>query len=95
VLPLTLALVREGVLSLAQAVEKLTCNPAAVLGYERARLRVGSSADVTIIDPGLLWTLDRNQLHSLSCNTPFLGHTFTGRAVYTIVGGAVVHTYQA
>jgi dihydroorotase len=94
-LPLTLALVREGVLSLAQAVEKLTCNPAAVLGYERARLKVGSAADVTIIDPGLLWTLDRNQLQSLSCNTPFLGQTFTGRAVYTIVGGAVVHEHQA
>ena len=93
-LPLTLALVREGVLSLEQAIEKFTCNPAAVLGCACDGLRVGSVADLTIIDPGLLWTLDRTQLHSLSCNTPFIGHTFTGRAVYTIVGGTVVHEQQ-
>jgi len=94
-LPLTLGLVREGVLTLAQAIEKFTCNPAAVLGYERARLRIGSAADLTLIDTGLLWTLERSQLQSLSSNTPFLGHTFTGRAVYTIVGGAVVYKHQA
>jgi dihydroorotase-like cyclic amidohydrolase len=34
-------------------------------------------------------------LQSLSSNTPFFGHTFTGRAVYTIVGGAVVHKQKA
>jgi len=94
-LPLTLALVREGVLSLSKAVEKLTCNPAAVLGCACARLCAGSPADLTIIDPGLLWTLDRNQLYSLSSNTPFLGYTFTGRAVYTLVGGKVMYEYQA
>jgi len=93
-LPLTLALVREGVLTLPQAIEKFTCNPAAVLGYERARLKAGSAADITLIDPGMLWTLDRARLHSLSSNTPFLGHTFTGRALYTIVGGSVVHKHQ-
>jgi len=93
-LPLTLALVREGVLSLTQALEKLTCNPASVLGYERARLKAGSQADITIIDPDMLWTLERSRLHSLSSNTPFLGNTFTGRAVYTIVGGVVVHAHQ-
>jgi dihydroorotase len=93
-LPLTLALVREGVLSLEQAIAKLTRNPAAVLGCVCGGLRAGAVADLTIIDPGLLWTLDRNQLHSLSCNTPFLGHTFTGRAVYTLVGGCIVHEQQ-
>jgi len=93
-LPLTLALVREGVLSLTQAIEKFIRNPAAILGYACAGLRVGSAADLTIIDPGLLWTLDRTQLQSRSCNTPFLGYTFTGRAVYTVVGGSVVYAYQ-
>jgi len=93
-LPLTLALVREGVLSLTQVIEKFTRNPAAILGCACAGLRVGAVADFTIIDLGLLWTLDRTQLQSLSCNTPFLGHTFTGRAVYTVVGGIVVYAYQ-
>lgn len=94
-LPLTLKLVGEGVLSMAQAIEKFTRNPAAVLGLEHARLKPGSQADVTIIDPDLLWTLERSRLHSLSSNTPFIGHTFTGRAVYTIVGGMVVYAHDA
>jgi dihydroorotase len=94
-LPLTLALVREGVLSLTQALKKITCNPAAVLGYEHARLKAGSRADITIIDPDMLWTLERSRLQSLSSNTPFLGQTFTGRAAYTIVGGVVVHANKA
>jgi dihydroorotase len=93
-LSLTLGLVSEGVLSMAQAIEKLSCNPAAVLGCACPGLRAGSVADLTLVDPDLLWTLERSQLQSLSCNTPFLGRTFNGRAVFTIVGGRVVYEYQ-
>jgi len=90
-LPLTLALVREGTLTLAQAIEKLTCNPASILGCECASLSVGSVADLTIIDPERVWTFDSSHLCSLSCNSPFLGQSLTGRAAYTIVNGRIVH----
>ena len=74
--------------------EKMTLNPARVLGIDagdtpRGTLRVGAAADVTIIDPDARWTIDKTQFRSKSRNTPFHGWEVTGRAVATIVGGEV------
>jgi dihydroorotase len=54
-------------------------------------LKVGSIADVTIIDPNLTWTYDVNQTKSKSKNSPFHNWTFKGCAVATIVGGKIVY----
>ena len=48
------------------------------------------SADITLIDPNLDWTFDKNASLSLSKNTPFHGHTWRGRAVRTMVSGETV-----
>jgi dihydroorotase len=53
-------------------------------------LSVGSVADVTIIDPDLEWTVDKEQSASRSRNNPFHGWQLKGRAVRTIVGGETV-----
>src|SRR5207248_9037288 len=50
------ALIEPGHLSWPQLIEKLTVNPAAVLGIERGTLKPGAVADVTIIDPSVEWT---------------------------------------
>ncbi len=57
-LPLTLRLVKDGVLSLTEALARLTTGPAAVLGIPRGTLEIGVPADVTIIDPDLKWTVE-------------------------------------
>jgi dihydroorotase len=44
---------------------------------------------VTIIDPHMKWTIDKNQFASKSRNCPFHGWNVTGRAVTTIVAGEV------
>lgn len=90
-LPLTLRLVDEGVLSLSEAIARLTCGPARALGLDRGTLAVGSMADVTIIDPECSWTLQANQLASKSKNTPFDGWSLKGAAAYTLVGGRIVY----
>jgi dihydroorotase len=89
-LPLTLRLVDEGVLSLAQMVEKLSVNPAAVIGVEGGSLKKGMPADITIIDTELKFKVDRKKMKSKSKNTPFHGWEMKGKAVYTIVDGKVV-----
>ncbi len=86
-LGLTLRLVEEGVLTLAEAIRKLTHNPAAVLKIEKGTLSIGADADITIIDPNVAWTVDSSQFKSRSRNTPFNGWQLKGRAVQTIVGG--------
>jgi dihydroorotase len=89
-LPLTLKLVEDKVLSLSDAVARLTAGPAAALGMPRGTLAEGMPADVTVIDPNLVWTVEPAKLQSKSKNTPFAGWQMKGAAVYTIVGGKVV-----
>ncbi len=86
-LGLTLRLVEEGVLSIAEAIRKLASNPASILKMGKGTLAAGSDADITIIDPRLEWTVDASQFKSKSKNTPFSGWKLKGRAVQTIVGG--------
>lgn len=90
-LPLTLKLVNEGVLSLGEAIARLTSGPAHCLGLDRGTLSVGSKADITVIDPKLSWTVKTEELKSKSKNTPFAGWQMEGAATHTIVGGKVVY----
>jgi len=89
-LPLTLRLVEEKLLSLPDAIALLTSKPAEVLGLEAGTLTIGATADVCIFDPGRRWTLTADQLVSRGRNSPFLGWEFTGRVTHTLVGGEAV-----
>lgn len=89
-LPLSLRLVKEGVLTLPQLVEKMSLNPARILKLERGTLAAGFAADVTILDPEEQWVFSEKELHSKSRNSPFLGWKMTGRATDVIVGGKLV-----
>jgi dihydroorotase len=82
-------LIEPGHLTWPRMLAKMTCNPAAVLGIDRGTLQTGRPADVTVIDPKAKWTIDKSASKSKSRNTPFHGSVVTGRAVATIVGGAV------
>jgi len=89
-LSLTLGLVDEGVLSLEQAVQKLTSAPAAAFGLKKGTLTVGADADVAIVDQHDQWEVDPTKFRSKSRNTPFAGWRVKGRVQTTIVGGRVV-----
>ena len=91
-LPLSLKLVKEGILTLEQLIEKMSCNPSKILGLQRGTLRAGSVADITVIDPAAQWTVDRDALASKSQNSPFLGWNLTGAAACTVLAGRVVST---
>ena len=93
-LPLTLQLVRAGVLTLPQAIRKLTLNPARILGLDYGRLTPGAAADVTIFDPAAVWRVDPLASYSRSHNTPFAGWDMTGKVVRTLVAGRPVHAAQ-
>jgi dihydroorotase len=89
-LPLTLALVREGVMGLAEAVRKLTWNAARILGIPGGRLEVGSPADLAIVDPDVEYVLREEDLLSRSRNTPFIGSTLKGRNELTMMREKIV-----
>jgi len=89
--PVVLELVRAGVLTPMRMVESLSTSPARVGRIEGGNLRIGSRANVTVIDPQKRWKAKNGQLHSISNNTPFLNKELQGAAVLTVVNGRVVY----
>lgn len=83
-------LVKTGLMTLSQLVEKMSLNPAKILGIPAGTLAVGANADIALIDTNEEWTVDVEKLHGKSKNTPFKGMTLTGKVKMTILGGKVV-----
>lgn len=100
--PLTLdRLVHGGVLSLPEAVARLTLHPARVLLGDGKQpppsvdpllgtLLPGAPGDVTMLDLDRRYVVDPEQLQSRGKNTPFAGWELRGAACATVVGGKVL-----
>ncbi|MDO8094277.1 MAG: amidohydrolase family protein, partial [Candidatus Brocadiales bacterium] len=84
-------LVHTGVISIKDAIMKMSTNPSKIFGLKAGSLAVGMPADITIIDMDKAWTVDVNEFESKSRNCPFDGWRLKGKAAVTIVGGKVVY----
>ena len=83
-------LVKTGLLTFEELVQKMSVNPAKILGIEAGTLALGSPADIALVDLDERWTVDVDALHGKSKNTPFKGMTLTGRVKKTVLNGKVV-----
>ncbi len=84
-------LIHKGIIDLPKLVELCSANPAKIFKLQnRGTLKVGSFADVTIIDPEMNWTYRNADSKSKSKNSPFDGWEFTGGVVATIVSGKII-----
>lgn len=88
-LSLSLRLVNEGILSISQLVEKMALIPAKILGINRGTLKVGSDADIVIVDLNREFKVEPELFISKGKNTPFEGWTLKGMPVITICKGKV------
>lgn len=88
-LSLSLKLVHDGVLTMRQLVEKMTLNPARIMGLRRGTLKAGSEADVVIVDAKREWKIDPERFASKGKNTPFGGWILKGMPVTTICKGKI------
>ncbi len=85
-------LVQQGYLTMMQMAEKMSANPARILGLsDRGSLSEGKAADVTIFDPEKTYRIDKNTFVSKGKNTPFDGMEVSGEVTVTIVDGKVVY----
>jgi dihydroorotase len=89
-LPLTLGIVRDGVIDTARAFALLTANPAKLLGVEAGSLAIGLEADIAIIDPERPWIVDSDKMAASAGNTPFDKQPVQGRVAALFKGGAEV-----
>ncbi len=85
-------LVKTGILSVMQMAEKMSYNPAQILGLsDKGAVAEGKKADLVIFDPNPTYTIDKNTFVSKGKNTPFHGRTVTGEVRFTLVDGKVVY----
>jgi dihydroorotase len=89
-LPLSLALVDQGVLTISQLIDRMSFRPSHILNLGRGTLKVGAPADITVIDPSVEWVVEADKLTGKSKNSPWLGKKMKGVAVATIVDGNLV-----
>jgi dihydroorotase len=89
-LPLTLQLVRDGVMDLPSAIAKLSHNPATILSVKGGTIEEGKEADLTVIDLNREYVVRKEAFKSKSHNSPFIGWSMKGKAMLTMVGGRIV-----
>ncbi len=89
-LPLTLQLVRDGLIDVARAFALLAGNPARLLGVDAGELREGAEADIALVDPDKPWIVDSDQMAAAAGNTPFDKLPVQGRCIVLFKGGAKV-----
>lgn len=85
-------LVKKGYITPMQMAEKMSYNPAKVLGIDKGTLNVGRDADIVIINPDKEYAIDVEKFASKGKNTPFDGYKVFGEVTHTIYGGKVVYT---
>ena len=88
-LPLTLKWATENKVSIAEAIAKITSQPAGILGIAGGDLSLNAIADIAIFDPNTEWKVDAKQLKSEGKNTPFLGISMLGKVQYTLLNGQI------
>jgi len=88
-------LVGSGLFTLPELIRRMTTEPARVFHLPGGTLAPGTVADIVVLDPAAKWTVDPATFHSKSRNTPFTGRALTGRALLTIVAGAIVHDVES
>ncbi|MBQ2741086.1 MAG: dihydroorotase [Clostridia bacterium] len=85
-------LYKTGVLTLPQIADKMSYQPAKVLGLDGGEIAEGEVADFTIVNVDEEWTVDSSKFVSKGKNTPFNGYKLSGVVKYTIVDGDVKYT---
>ena len=86
-------LYKAGVLSLNEIADKMSYNPAQILGLDGGEIKEGGVADLMIADLDEKWTIDPDKFVSKGKNNPFKGMELEGVVKYTIVDGEI--KYQA
>jgi len=83
------AMIQSGTIDPLTAVARFTSGPAGVrdVGGHGAAIAPGSPANLTVLDPDEVWTVDARALHSKARNSPYDQMTLTGRARHTLLRG--------
>lgn len=85
------ALVQSGMLTVSDLIDKMSVQPAKILGIDGGTLRVGARADLILIDENEAWTVDTEKLHGKSKNCVFKNCTLQSKIKMTVSAGRIVY----
>lgn len=88
-------LVKTGIFDLNMISQKMACNPARILGFEKcASIEEGFESSLVVADLNSKWDVTEENIQSKSKNTPFLGRALDGVIEYTIHKGKIVYSFR-
>jgi dihydroorotase len=84
-------LVRGGILTLAQLLDKMSVAPSRLIGLDRGVIQEGAAADLVILDINGSYRIDRAKFASKGKSTPFDGREVYGKVRMTLHNGEIVY----
>jgi dihydroorotase len=82
----------QGKISVEKIVEKMAHNPAILFRIQkRGFIKEGYYADLAIVNPGLPWSVSKDNILYKCGWSPFEGYTFKSRITHTFVNGQLVY----
>ena len=84
-------LVDKGYLTIMQMAEKMSYNPAKILGLDKGVVEEGKAADLVVFHPKKQYVIDPSEFKSKGRNTPFAGKKVKGMVMATIANGRVLY----
>jgi len=82
----------QGKITLEKIVEKMAHNPAILFEIEkRGFIREGYKADLVIVDPNSVWTVNKENILYKCAWSPFEGYSFKSRVTHTFVSGHLAY----
>lgn len=91
---LGIALVEQQLLSRLDLINMLSTNPATIFQLPGGTLAPGALADISIIDPSLMWEVKDDTLKSKGKNNPFKKQRLRGKTVMTFLNGHLVYQHE-
>ncbi len=80
-------LIDKGIIDYRRLVDLMAVAPREILRLEPVKIARGCVADITVFDPAVEWTVDKEDFESKACNSAFIGAVLKGRATDVYVGG--------
>ncbi len=77
----------DSTFNLEALISILANNPRKLLRTEVPKIEEGTSANLTVFDPDVVWTFDLKDIQSKSKNTPFVGTEFRGKVLGIVNNG--------
>ncbi|MDR1043384.1 MAG: dihydroorotase [Clostridiales Family XIII bacterium] len=84
-------LVRNGILTLTQLINKMSAKPASLIGLNRGVVQEGATADLAILDIDNSYKVDSKAFKSKGKNTPFEAREVYGNVRMTLHNGEIVY----